>query len=328
MDSLLDTMANVVGILVVLVAVMQLAVGDAVDRIVEEGVREPATLPQVEALEEDREAVTEAILAARGRLEALPPSPERPGLLLDQAEPLLEILDALPGPEEMVLRNVEKLREALAQEARATVDLEIRLAKEEKRIVRLDSLLAASPAEKRPRVVRLPDPRPPPRGAEEVVFFCRYGQVFFLDRRQMLERLHLGIEHALGESRALTEADRPWLENFFRKQGVEWSNFVWRFDDPGPRTLFAEMVWRDREAGEDVADLRIEGSQLETSVQGKDPARQYIRFWVWPDSFEVYLEARYLAEAAGFDVAWTAVPGEEEIGVDLIGRNRSQVMID
>jgi hypothetical protein len=88
------------------------------------------------------------------------------------------------------------------------------------------------------------------------------------------------------------------------------------------------MVWRDREAGEDMADLRIEGSQLETSVQGKDPARQYIRFWVWPDSFEVYLEARYLAEAAGFDVAWTAVPGEEEIGVDLIGRNRSQVMID
>ena len=161
-----------------------------------------------------------------------------------------------------------------------------------------------------------------------MVFFCRYGQVFFLDRREMIMKLHIGIEHALGESRPLTESDRSWLENFFRKQGVEWNNFVWRFDDPGPRTLFAEMVWRDPEAGEGVADLRLEGSRLEASVAEKDLARQYIRFWVWPDSFEVYLEARYLAEAAGFDVAWTAVPADEEIGVDLMGPKRSRVMID
>ena len=88
------------------------------------------------------------------------------------------------------------------------------------------------------------------------------------------------------------------------------------------------MVWRDREAGEDIADLRLEGSQLEASVRARDPGRQYIRFWVWPDSFEVYLEARYVAEAAGFDVAWTAVPSEQEIGVDLMGPKRSRVMID
>jgi len=328
LDSLLDTMANVVGILVVLVAVMQLAVGDAVERIVEEGVREPASLPQVEALEEEREAVTTAIMAARGELEALPPSPEHPGLLLDQAKPLLEALDALPGPQEIVLRDVETLKAKLARQARAAVDLEMLLENEKKRLVRLDSLLATSPPENRPRIVRLPDPRPPPRGAEEVVFFCRYGQVFFLDRREMLDKLHVGIELALGESRALKEGDRPWLENFFRKQGVEWKNFIWRFDDPGPRTLFAEMIWRDREAGEGVADLLLQGSQLEASIREKNPARQYIRFWVWPDSFEVYLEARYVAEAAGFDVAWTAVPSEEEIGVDLMTSKRSRVMID
>ena len=328
MDSLLDTMANVVGILVVLVAVMQLAVGDAVERIVEEGVREPASLPQVEALEKEREAVTTAIMAARGKLEALPPSPERPGLLLDQAKPLLEVLDALPGPEEIVLRDTQTLKAKLAREARAAVELEARLEDEKRRLVRLDALLATSPPENRPRVVRLPDPRPPPRGAEEVVFFCRYGQVFFLDRREMFDKLHVGIELALGEKRELTEGDRPWLENFFRKQAVERENFVWRFDDPGPRTLFAEMVWRDREAGEDIADLRLEGSQLEASVRARDPGRQYIRFWVWPDSFEVYLEARYVAEAAGFDVAWTAVPSEQEIGVDLMGPKRSRVMID
>ena len=61
LDSLLDTMANVVGILVVLVAVMQLAVGDAVERIVEEGVLQSVTLPEVEAMEEEREAVAEAV---------------------------------------------------------------------------------------------------------------------------------------------------------------------------------------------------------------------------------------------------------------------------
>ena len=328
MDSLLDTMANVVGILVVLVAVMQLTVGDAVDRIVEEGVRQPASLPEVEATEEDQEAVAAAIVAARGKLEALPPSPEKPGMLIEEAAPLFEALRALPGSELASAQGVEALQEEVQRKANAVENLRADLVVQSTRLARLDALLTHAPPEDRPKVARLPDPRPPPQGAEEVVFFCRYGHVAPVDRLQMLKRLNGGVEKALGESRAPAPSDGPWLQNFFRKQSVGWENFYWSIRDAGPRVLFADMAWRDRNFGEQAGELRIEGSRLERIFDNHDPQKEYIRFWVWSDSFEVYLEARYLAEAAGFDVAWTAVPVGEEVGSNLLGSSRTRVMID
>ena len=328
MDSLLDTMANVVGILVVLVAVMQLAVGDAVDRIIEEGVRQPATLPEVEAAERNQEAVADAIVAARGKLEALPPSPKRPGMLIEQAEPLLEELQALPGSEFGYQKGIEALQEKVQKETDSLQELRAGIVEQSTRLARLDALLTHAPPVDRPKVARLPDPRPPPQGAEEVVFFCRYGHVAPVNRIEMLKRLNGGVEKALGENRAPSPSDGPWLRNFFRKQSIGWENFYWSIRNEGPRVLFADMAWRDRFFGEQAEELRIDGSRLERIFDNHDPQREYIRFWVWSDSFEVYLEARYLAEAAGFEVAWTAVPVGEEVGSNLLGSSGTRVMID
>ncbi len=328
MDSLLDTMANVVGILVVLVAVMQLAVGDAVDRIVEEGVRQPASLPEVESAEREREAVASAIVAARGELEALPPSPLRRGMLLEEVRPLLEKLRALPGSEKNSGQELDALQDEVQRKGESVARLQEEVESQKTELDRLDAQLTNSPPENRPKVARLPDPRPPPRGAEEVVFFCRYGRVTAVDRHAMLTGLHLGVEKALGESRAPVEADGPWLQNFFRKQFIGWENFYWSIRDEGPRVLFADMAWRDVGFGERAGELRVDGSRLEGIMGQHEPGKQYIRFWVWSDSFEVYLEARYLAEAAGFDVAWTVVPMGEEVGSNLLGGSRTRVMID
>lgn len=328
LDSLLDTMANVVGILVVLVAVMQLTVGDAVDRIVEEGVREPATLPEVEKAEAAREELTTAVVAARGRLDALAPTEEREGILLEEAEILVEDLLELAGPEILEATRNEELQQRIRETTDSLARLEGELEDRRKRLARLDEILATAPPETRPKVARLPDPRPPPAQAEELVFFCRYGRVTGVDPEAMVARLHVGVEDALGEDRPLVEADRPWLENLFRKELFGWQNFYWKFRDRGERALFADMAWRDPEVGERVRDLALPGSHLEERVREHDPKKTYIRFWVWSDSFEVYLEARYLAEAAGFDVAWTVVPGEEEVGVNLLGGSRTRVMVD
>ena len=328
LDSLLDTMANVVGILVVLVAVMQLAVGDAVDRIVEEGVREPATLTEVEAAEAQRENLTGAIAALRDELDSLPPAPEKPGMLLDEAQPLLDALEALAGSNPMLAAELNELRQEIARKHDSVARRKERLAQQKKRLVQLEALLKNAPAAERPKVARLPDPRPPPKKTSELVFFCRYGRIVPIDTPALLARLYLGIEDALGKNRPVLEEDRPWLENLFRKELFGSQNFYWKFRGQSHRNLFADMVWRDKEEGEHAGDLRLEDNLLEATIQGQDPKKKYVRFWVWSDSFEVYLEARYLAEAAGFDVAWTVVPSDEEVGVDLLGHSRTRVMID
>jgi len=329
LDSLLDTMANVVGILVVLVAVMQLAVGDAVDRIVEEGVREPATQAEVEAAEEERENLTEAITTLRDELEALPPAPEVAGMLLDEVQPLLDELKALAGANPMLSAELSELQEEIARRNDSVARRKTHLAQQKKRLVQLEALLENAPPAERPKVARLPDPRPPPKKSSQLVFFCRYGRIVPIETPAFLAQLYLGIEDALGENRPVVEEDRPWLENLFRKELFSSQNFYWKITGQSHRDLDANMVWRDKEAGEHAGDLRLEDNLLEAAIQGKDPKKKYVRFWVWSDSFEVYLEARYLAEAAGFDVAWTVIPSEKEVGVDLLGRGRTtRVMID
>lgn len=151
MDSLLDTMANVVGILVVLVAVMQLAVGDAVDRIVEEGVRQPASLPEVESAEREQEVVASAIVAARGKLEALPPSPLRRGMLLEDVQPLLENLRALPGSEQNSGQELDALQGEVQRKAESVARLQEEVESQKTELDRLDAQLTNSPPGESPQ---------------------------------------------------------------------------------------------------------------------------------------------------------------------------------
>jgi hypothetical protein len=45
-----------------------------------------------------------------------------------------------------------------------------------------------------------------------------------------------------------------------------------------------------------------------------------MRYFVWPDSFDIYLEARYLAESQRYAVSWTVLDLDENVGYELTGR--------
>ncbi|MDH4017798.1 MAG: hypothetical protein OEV20_10710, partial [Actinomycetota bacterium] len=96
-DSLLDTMANVVGILVVLVAVTQLSLGDAIERIRERaGERAASTPADLTELVGQREVVLDAIELARSKIEQFVGEP-RAGMVLADATPLLDEFESLAG---------------------------------------------------------------------------------------------------------------------------------------------------------------------------------------------------------------------------------------
>jgi hypothetical protein len=66
----------------------------------------------------------------------------------------------------------------------------------------------------------------------------------------------------------------------------------------------ARLDWRRPNAGETLDELDDKASEFRRALSRYDEQRQYIQFYVWGDSFEVYLEARRQAEAAGFSVGW------------------------
>ena len=331
LDSLLDTMANVVGILVMLVAVAQLSVGDALERITEGAAPDELTPVVVEASEAQSEEVEEAIARAQGELQAMPATAQREGMLLEAAAPLLEKLEGLAGAENVRGQDPSSWAAFVAEQGRIARKLEESLSQEQTRISKLDDLLKGVATEQRPKIARLPDPRPPPKNKSALVFLARYGRITAVDGTALVKQLEDGIQLALGRvEQGYSSEERRWMTNFFEKHkrmlGDE--NFYWSLQDENSKSLFAGLAWRQKESGDSLSELRLGDSKFRIDLEESSPRRRFIQFWVWPDSFEVYLEARYLAESNGFDVAWNPVEGLHPVGVQLLGPRRSRVLID
>ena len=332
LDSLLDTMANVVGILVMLVAVAQLSMGNALERIAEDAVPIELSPARVEASEKQQIEVEEAIVRAQGELEALPLTVRRDGLLLADAEEAIAELEGLAGADLLREGDFDSLAEKVSEQDGQLRALEQERKRASSRVSKLDGLLKEVPAETRPKIARLPDPRPPPKGKQALVFLARYGRVVLVDGGQLVKQLYAGVDSALGprRGRGFTAKERSWLQNHFDKQRgyLGDTNFYWSLQDEGSKSFFAGLAWRTQELGDSIGDLRLGDSGFVTELAEFSARDRFVQFWVWPDSFEAYLEARYLAEAVGYDVAWSPVEGRHPVGVQLLGPRPNRVMID
>lgn len=332
LDSLLDTMANVVGILVMLVAVAQLSMGNALERIAEDAVPIELSPARVEMAEQQQLEVEEAIVRAQGELEALPLTARHEGLLLAEAQATLTELEGLAGADLLQESSSDSLAAQVSQQDSQLRELEQERAQASGRISKLDGLLKEVPAETRPKIARLPDPRPPPKGKQALVFLARYGRVISVDGGRLVQQLNASIDSALGprRGRGFTANERSWLQNHFDKQRgyLGDPNFYWSLQDEGSKSFFAGLAWRTQEMGDSISELRLGDSGFTSELSEFSARDKFVQFWVWPDSFEAYLEARYLAEAEGFDVAWSPVEGRHPVGVQLLGPRPNRVMID
>ncbi len=299
LDSLLDTMANVVGILVLLLVVVQVSVGGALERIM--GDVERPTAAQLEAAEADW-------LLASDELE------EREAEWQSLGAPALGDDD-----EEKLARARAKLDE-----------VELALAAAQGELTRVEVALdrAGDQPFESERVVRLPDPRPPPRGAEEINFFCRYERINHASLPRLFSALDSGWRESIGANswdQNIPRSEFGRVIDFFRQRKVGDGPYRWmvRPDRRGAR-IEAVLQWDDPGAGLTAKDLRDEHSSFAIRLQSLRKDSHYLRFYVWGDSFEVYLAARRIAEDAGFAVGWRVFPTEMDpvVGPSQEGSNR------
>ena len=75
--------------------------------------------------------------------------------------------------------------------------------------------------------------------------------------------------------------------------------------------------------GERAWEIAEAGSRYRLSLARIDPGHAALRFFVWQDSFETYLRAREIGEAAGFAAGWQPLPQDGEITVG--GRSNFRV---
>jgi hypothetical protein len=287
LDSLLDTMANVVGVLVVLMAVTQMTVNDAMKRI--------RVWESDEALDlRDQRRETESKLAMIGPASLLG--------TLDTSR-LREHIKRLRS-DPVAARPAEPTRvaAALARDKLRVRRLESELDEKNEQLSKLRIHLAEYEALPEPDAVelRLPDPRPPPLGAESVAVLCRYGRVFDPNLAQLEKDFFEGAQRARG------------LGSYFQSHDVGNRHLRWQVAET-PAGQIAQLDWRQPNAGETESQLRAPNSELRKALDRYDPDHHFIRFFVWADSFEVYLTSRRIAEKAGFSIGWEAYDTGESL---------------
>lgn len=272
-------MANVVGILIVLMAVTQLTVNDAMNRI---------RIWESEEAEELREATQDA----RTRLAGIGSIDLARTLELARVRDLVRVLRE--QPEAVATKDTTTLTTDLASQRMQVQRLEDSIREREDKLAKLEILLAKAEAraQEATLMVRLPDPRPAPATAEELKIFCRYGRVFD-PRFQQLAR----------ELLAVRSQTRSGVSRYFDTHDVGNELLRWRMAED-TRVPAMRLEWRHRGIGETPAELGSTSAHFRERLASHDPESRFIHFYVWEDSFEVYLEARRLAEQAGFAAGW------------------------
>lgn len=322
LDSLLDTMANVTGILVVLLAVTQISVGDAMKRLRAqmaarpELTRESLDLARVEA--ERLGAALAPLLPRRGELEEQRRTRREAlaGVRAENAEARARLGAAGESDPTSLQQRIE------ASRRRARI-LETEIAAARSEIAGLDAKLARAEGSPLLREARLPDPRPAPAGATDVVYLVRYGHIFRARATELVTALQRGLRDATGGRWRMGQGTPLFLERtrvveHFRHNDIGTHALRWHVLDLGPDQFVGQLEWRTRESGETLEELARADAVYRQDLARFQPQRTYFRYFVWDDSFDVYLEARKLANEAGFSAGWTPFGQHDPFQQDLI----------
>ncbi len=317
LDPLVDTLSNVVGILIVVIALTQIELSDALARVVdlEETAKEEARVDEANSTQSG------GVDATRG----LPLDPRAAGgaaLSIERAERILAALESLPReqpPSEDALEG-----EALRLE-RAQGSLRDAQAAHAQRGAYAAALQSVPPQ----RVARIPDPQE--FIGRESWILVRYGRVFLVDRERLYQEALRAIDRLLPDiaRRPIRTDEFESVARYLRKQDVGFGSFRWQMQtDPEVRV---ELTWRSPDAG--IERTRLDDDPaLATWLRLRNPQDDAIRFWVWADSFETYLDVRQRVETAGFRAGWNGFETDDELDLGLtIGQkppDRGPVPVD
>lgn len=335
LDSLLDTMTNVVGILVILLTVTQLGVRDAVERIADSDRIDPARIETSKeeylALQAERLRLTEKANELRKAADA--DADEELRRLAFLIEGLQHDVENLQEAAEEERLAKEKEFEQLRKQALAELDrqrkelepLERTHAEQATELERLKALLATidDQAPVAAKVITLPNPRPAPEGMEKVVFLCREGRVWPIDTR-MLQSASVRQVAGIIQRRGLGKNE---------KQGVDPDVLLAEFNKakPSDQNFEAELfasgrvpklrLHRVEGSGETPQELKRSNSGYRRQLAYINPRGVYVRFIVWPDGFDAYLAARGITDKdpRGVLAGWELRTSTDEYSENLAG---------
>ena len=296
LDSLLDTMTTVVGILIILLIVVQLGADSAVKRIVDEKNYDELMEMAMRQFEDQRNGLLE----------------EKKKLELGMA--------AKNKQDQQFVREIAKLEKKLSdlkssvpkslgdptvlQTEKKKVDDEKK--KIEVKLRKIKGLLAKAPkpsSKSLSKDVHLPDPKPAPPKATPFRFLCREGKIYPLDDSNLRKSADKAIVQSGIKPNKDREYDGKKLAAHFGQKKPGNAFFSLKAI-PGGDKLIRFTMERRPNMGEDELALSKSGSAYMKTLASLKPTDRYLLFEVFPDSFSTYLAAREISSKRKFPAGW------------------------
>lgn len=310
LDSLLDTLTNVVGVLVLVLMLTTLNVQKAVQRILD---LDPSALNVSAADLTKAEKEAEQIRLKKEELEAKITNvsaagpTENFGLLMREIDQLKaeKPIEAIPQ------EKVDDANKQVEDEQKKADDLNEEYLSIEDELAKLKALLdktevvAAPPA----KIVSLPNPREAPQGAKQYRVIIRDGQIVPFNPTDIRDKCKKQAEYMLRSPALKNKAGEvdceKLVEEFNKTSRVSNSDFKIQLTVINFQ-LYIVFDLRPN-GGESAQQVVRNGSAFRRGLLGLKKQygdKFYIRFLVWNDSFDDYVAARSVCDELDVLAGW------------------------
>ena len=299
LDSLLDTMTTVVGILIILLIVVQLGADSAVKRIVDEK-KEENSEELMEMAMRQFEDQKNTLLAEKKKLElSIVTKSNLDQKLIGEIANLEKKISLLQSSVPKTIGNPN----TLLVEKNKVVDEKKKIEVKLKKIKGLLAKAPKPPAKSLSKDVNLPDPKPAPPKATPFRFLCREGKIYPLDDLNLRKSADKAITQSGIKPNKDKEYDGKKLAVHFGQKKPGNAFFSLKAM-PGGDKLIRFTMERRPNAGEDELALGKSGSAYMKTLASLKPTDRYLLFEVFPDSFSTYLAAREISSKRKFPAGW------------------------
>jgi len=325
MDSLLDTITNVVGVLIIIMAVCQVLVLGRL-RQTETAEQEivPITAESIALKEDELQRLRATMNEVRERWGVLEVRQRRQSAEIKNLEGTIRSLNEAIANSATVDANLVAIRSKQADQDERRAELSRQLEDVEEATAKLEKQLGSSTVTE----ISLPETRYVDRDLKATTYVCRRGQVFplrFEDLSKSFTQAIQTVAASIRPTMSLAERIRRTID-YFDENVVGDDNFRLELFAYMPANQFRGFVIRTNlrpgARGETIEDLANGNSRFLATVRAIDPDTQYLKFDVWSDSFDLYLTAQRVAEEAhaGGDrmhtrigLSWVPYAEDEEI---------------
>jgi hypothetical protein len=313
MDSLMDTLTNVVGIQIIMLASLQLDVTSTVQRI--QGIDPQASAETVQAMEKQLQSLAESRKSLEEKAKRIDPK-TIDARVMQMGEDISKMRLALAEPPakiddpEQLRKEVDELKKLAEQVEAKVLDQEKVIAGKRAQLSELKPI-SGPPA----KVIGLPNPRAVPDNFEPIYMVCYGGRVAAIDIDQAINFVVDTIKRRALKADGV--CDCPRGAEIFKQEQLGNEQFLLEFREINK---VPHMVVKLREEKGTIQRLiGRPNSPYRRDLGQIDPNSQYARFLVWPDSHEVYLAARKECEEANVPAGWQPMGAKDEWILNLQG---------